>query len=130
MDLSGKEAGVAKSSQTFTRMTRPSDFPLLGKYTRIFYQVSKGLAVWKLSNKFQNKFVKALLPGGISHFILNWSKLTNYRETLQIVKGFTILFFKKLHQKVLVEKEIQDLLSKGTITKVQGLKDRFVRNIL
>ena len=124
MDLSGKEAGVAKSSQTFTRMTRPSDFPLLGKYTRIFYQVSKGLAVWKLSNKFQNKFVKALLPGGISHFILNWSKLTNYRETLQIVKGF-----KKLHQKVLVEKEIQDLLSKGTITKVQGLKDRFVRNI-
>ena len=119
MDLSGKEAGVAKSSQTFTTMTRPSDFPLLGKYTRIFYQVSKGLAVWKLSNKFQNKFVKALLPGGISHFILNWSKLTNYRETLQIVKGFTILFFKKLHQKVLVEKEIQDLLSKGTITKVR-----------
>ena len=82
------------------------------------------------------------LAGKITNSVSNWSKLTNDKGILQIVKGLKIQFLERPSQnqlqteikmsqeeKKLVDIEVQELLRKGTITPARASKDQFVSNI-
>ena len=98
-----------------------------------------------------NPIIKKLFPhhlkntpltGRITNFVSNWSKLTNDKEILQIVKGLKIQFLERpsqkqplaetkmsLEEKKLVNTEVQELFRKGAITPAQVSEDQFVSNI-
>ena len=83
------------------------------------------------------------LAGRLKNFIENWKILTNDTEILSLVEGYTILFHKiprqknipnssKLSQeeKVLVQKEIHEMLNKGAIVETTNhLEGEFISNL-
>ena len=100
---------------------------------------------------YVNPIIKKLFPhhlkntpltGRISNFVSKWSKLTNDKEIIQIVKSLKIQFLERpsqkqplaetkmsLEEKKLVNTEVQELLRKGAITPAQVSEDQFVSNI-
>ena len=95
-----------------------------------------------MKNLFPHHFKDTPLAFRITSFVSNWSKLTNDKEILQIVKSLKIQFLERpsqkeppaerkmsLEEEKLVGTEVQELLRKGAITPAQVSEDQFVSNI-
>ena len=80
------------------------------------------------------KTVDIPLAGSLSHFLVNWQKLTLNQDILSVVKGYRIPFIKMLFQQkipdftkmnkkqiALVDLESKEMLRKGAITRTPDL---------
>ena len=89
------------------------------------------------------KIPNVQLAGRLKNFIENWKILTNDTEILSLVEGYTIPFHEipqqkntpnspKLSQeeKILVQKEIHEMLNKGAIVETPNhLEGEFISNL-
>ena len=89
------------------------------------------------------KIPNVQLEGRLKNFIENWKVLTNDTEILSLVEGYTIPFHEipqqknipnspKLSQeeKILVQKEIHEMLNKGAIVETPNhLEGQFISNL-
>ena len=80
--------------------------------------------------------------GRISHFLVNWQKLTLNQDILSVVKGYKIPFIKipfqrkipnftKMNKKqiALVDLELKEMLKKGAIMRTQPARGEFLNNL-
>ena len=82
------------------------------------------------------------LAGRLTYFVQSWEKLTSDQNVLSLVKGYEIPILvepfqeKSLHQikmssaeKQLVDSEIEEMLKKGAILKVDPVNGQFLSNL-
>ena len=98
---------------------------------------------YKKSLFYARKTQNVQLVGRLKNFIANWEILSNSIEILSLVEGYTITFQKipqqknilnspKLSQeeKILVEKEIHEMLNKRAIVETpKHLEGHFISNL-
>ena len=95
------------------------------------------------SNGMLTKAVNIPPAGRISHFLVNWQKLTLNQDILSVVKGYKIPFtkiafqrkipsFTKMSKKqiALVDLELKEMLRrKGAIMRTQPAQEEFLSNL-
>ena len=94
------------------------------------------------SKETSRKRADISLAGWISHFLVNWQKLTLNQDILSVVKGYIIPFFKitfrqkipnfpRMNEKQIapVDLELKEMLRKGTIKRTQPVQGEFLSNL-
>ena len=94
------------------------------------------------SKDMLTKAVNILPAGRMSHFLVNWQKLTLNQDILSVVKGYKIPFIKipfqrkipnftKMNKKqiALVDLELKEMLRKGAIMRTQPTQGEFLSNL-
>ena len=94
------------------------------------------------SKEMLTKAVNIPPAGRISHFLVNWQKLTLNQDILPVVKGYKIPFIKmpfqrkipnftKINKKQidLVDLELRRMLTKGAIVRSQPAQGEFLSNL-
>ena len=94
------------------------------------------------SKEMLTKAVNIPPAGRISHFLVNWQKLTLNQDILSVVKGYKIPFIKipfqrkipnftkmKKKQIALVGLELKGMLKKGAIIRTQTAQGEFLSNL-
>ena len=94
------------------------------------------------SKEMLTKAVDIPPAGRISHFLVNWQKLTLNQDILSVVKGYKIPFIKipfqrkipnftKMNKKqiALVDLELKEMLKKGAIMRTQPAQGEFLSNL-
>ena len=128
------------------------DFKVKASPTQLFLDTSPVIPYVELANVHplikrlfsKDMLTKALnIPpaGRISHFLVNWQKLTLNQDILSVVKGYKIPFIKipfqrkipnftKMNKKqiALVDLELKEMLKKGAIMRTQPAQGEFLGN--
>ena len=94
------------------------------------------------SKEMLTKAVDIPPAGSISHFLVNWQKLTLNQDILSVVKSYRIPFIKipfqrkipnftKMNKKLitLVDLELKEMLRKGPIMRIQLAQGEFLSNL-
>ena len=129
------------------------DFKVKASPTQLFLDTSLVITNVELVNVhhlIKRLFSKEMLTkavdippaGRISHFLVNWQKLTLNQDILSVVKGYKIPFIKipfqrkipnftKMNKKqiALVDLELKEMLRKGEIMRAQPAQGEFLSNL-
>ena len=129
------------------------DFKVKASPTQLFLDKSPVIPNVELVNVhplIKRLFSKGMLTkavnippaGRISHFLVNWQKLTLNQDILPVVKGYKIPFIKmpfqrkspnftKINKKQidLVDLELRRMLTKGAIVRSQPAQGEFLSNL-
>ena len=129
------------------------DFKVKASPTQLFLDTSPVIPNVELANfhpLIKRLFSKDMLAkavnippaGRISHFLVNWPKLTLNQDILSVVKGYKIPFIKipfqrkipnftKMNKKqiALVDLELKEMLKKGAIMRTQPAQGEFLSNL-
>ena len=129
------------------------DFEVKASPTQLFLDTSPVIPNVQLVNVhplIKRLFSKEMLAkavdispaGRISHFLVNWQKLTLNQDILSVVKGYWIPFikipfqqeipnFRTMNKKqiALVDLKLEEILRKGAITRTQPAQRKFLSNL-
>ena len=129
------------------------DFKIKASPTQLFLNTSPVIPNVELVNVhplIKRLFSKEMLTkavnippaGRISHFLVNWQKLTLNQDILSVVKGYKIPFIKipfqrkipnftKMNKKqiALVDLELKEMLKKGAIMRTQLAQGEFLSSL-
>ena len=138
-----KSGAGARKSQVFKVVA--GDFKVKASPTQLFLDTSPVIPNVELVNvhslikrlfskEMLTKAVDIPLAGSLSHFLVNWQKLTLNQDILSVVKGYRIPFIKmpfqqkipdftKMNKKqiALVDLESKEMLRKGAIKRTLDL---------
>ena len=133
--------------------TAVADFKVKTSPTQLFLDTSPVIPNAELVNVqplIKHLFSKEMFPkaveipsaGRISHFLVNWQKLTLNQDIPSLVKGYTIPFIKipfqhkipnfttmNKKQIALVDLELKEMLKKGAIKRKQTVQGEILNNL-